>query len=105
MIGPLVPTTPQDDMYNRPPPPYRPRLPRRILSQSSKKQYRRERPVTFLSVEPRAFQEDHLPSTPQLNAIMDRAMGKVKSMVKELEHEKGTCINFHHHVVTSDGSG
>ena len=96
----MVPT-PQDDMYNLRPPP-RPRLPRRI-----KPSKHRERPVSFLSVEPRAFQEDHLPSTPQLNAIMDRAMGKVKSMVKELEHEKGmyvcsTCINFHHHTTSSN---
>ena len=84
----MIPTTPQDDMYkNRPP--HRPRLPRRILPKSSGSKKHRERPVSFLSVEPRAFQEDHLPSTPQLNAIMDRAMGKVKSMVKELEHEKG----------------
>ena len=108
----MIPTTPQDDMYkNRPP--HRPRLPRRILPKSSSKKHR-ERPVSFLSVEPRAFQEDHLPSTPQLNAIMDRAMGKVKSMVKELEHEKGmyvrsTCINFHHHSTSwktsSEGSG
>ena len=108
----MIPTTPQDDMYkNRPP--HRPRLPRRILPKSSSKKHR-ERPVSFLSVEPRAFQEDHLPSTPQLNAIMDRAMGKVKSMVKELEHEKGmyvrsTCINFHHHSASSktssEGSG
>ena len=55
-----------------------PRLPRRILPKESQ---------TY--VEPRAFQVDHLPSTPQLNAIMDRAMGKVKFMVKELEDEKG----------------
>ena len=54
------------------------RPPRRILPKESQ---------TY--VEPRAFQVDHLPSTPQLNAIMDRAMGKVKFMVKELEDEKG----------------
>ena len=42
-----------------------------------------------LSVAPRAFQVDQLPSTPQLNAIMDRAMGKVKSMIMELEADKG----------------
>jgi hypothetical protein len=40
-------------------------------------------------VAPRAFQVDQLPSTPQLNAIMDRAMGKVKSMIMELEADKG----------------
>ena len=55
------------------------RLPRRILKPKESQTY----------VEPRAFQVDHLPSTPQLNAIMDRAMGKVKFMVKELEDEKG----------------
>ena len=70
-------------MYNIPPQVVR--VPRRIRPRNE----HRERPISYLSVEPRAFQEDHLPSTPQLNAIMDRAMGKVKSMVKELEHEKG----------------
>lgn len=40
-------------------------------------------------VAPRAFKVDQLPSTPQLNAIMDRAMGKVKSLLKELEDDKG----------------
>ena len=59
-----------------------PRLPRRILPPAPVKESQ-----TY--VEPRAFQVDHLPSTPQLNAIMDRAMGKVKFMVKELEDEKG----------------
>ena len=49
-------------------------------------------PQAGLSVEPRAFEVDTLPSTPQLNAIMDRAMGKVKSMVNELEDEKGKII-------------
>ena len=95
----MVPTTTQDadDMYNlqaaapqvvrvarriRPSNDQRPQTAQRPIKPS-------ERPISFLSVEPRAFQEDHLPSTPQLNAIMDRAMGKVKSMVKELEHEKG----------------
>ena len=50
-------------------------------------------PQAGLSVEPRAFEVDTLPSTPQLNAIMDRAMGKVKSMVNELEDEKGKIIS------------
>ena len=83
----MVPSTQHtnnDEMYNIPPQVVR--VPRRI---SRPRNEHRERPISYLSVEPRAFQEDHLPSTPQLNAIMDRAMGKVKSMVKELEHEKG----------------
>ena len=42
-----------------------------------------------LFVAPRAFQVDQLPSTPQLNAIMNRAMDKVKRMVQELEEDKG----------------
>ena len=50
-------------------------------------------PQAGLSVEPRAFEVDTLPSTPQLNAIMDRAMGKVKSMVNELEDEKGKIVS------------
>lgn len=40
---------------------------------------------------PREIPLDELPSTPpQLNAIMDRAMAKVKTMLGELEKEKGT---------------
>ena len=79
-------TVPQnDEMYNAP---QVIRIPRRIRPLKERPPAS-AKPVSFLSVEPRAFQEDHLPSTPQLNAIMDRAMGKVKSMVKELEHEKG----------------
>lgn len=79
-------TVPQnDEMYNAP---QVIRIPRRIRP-LKERPTASAKPVSFLSVEPRAFQEDHLPSTPQLNAIMDRAMGKVKSMVKELEHEKG----------------
>ncbi len=68
------------------------RLPRKVDARSrivSGIYPKQERPQDGLSVEPRAFQVDHLPSTPQLNAIMDRAMGKVKSMVNELEQEKG----------------
>ena len=42
-----------------------------------------------LSVAPRAFQVDDGLSTPHLNDIMDRAMGKVKSMILELESDKG----------------
>ncbi len=42
-----------------------------------------------LSIVPRAFEHDDLPSTPQLNRIMDRAMEKVKSMIQELESDKG----------------
>lgn len=75
-----------------------PRIPRRIFqppgSHSKPPRHRRYRkwpqPQAGLSVEPRAFEVDTLPSTPQLNAIMDRAMGKVKSMVNELEDEKGS---------------
>ena len=69
-----------------------PRIPRRIFQPSHSKPPRRRYrkwPQDSLSVEPRAFEVDTLPSTPQLNAIMDRAMGKVKSMVNELEDEKG----------------
>ena len=72
-----------------------PRIPRRIFQPSShskppRRRYRKwPQPQAGLSVEPRAFEVDTLPSTPQLNAIMDRAMGKVKSMVNELEDEKG----------------
>ena len=89
----MVPSTHtnNDEMYNIPPQVVR--VPRRIRPGNEHherpRNEHRERPISYLSVEPRAFQEDHLPSTPQLNAIMDRAMGKVKSMVKELEHEKG----------------
>lgn len=68
------------------------RLPRRIFHQL----HRKERPQD-LSLEPRAFQVETLPSTPQLNAIMDRAMGKVKSMVKELEDEKGRIFVLYSH--------
>lgn len=63
------------------------RLPRRIFHHHRK--HHRQTPQDGLAVEPRAFEVDTLPSTPQLNAIMDRAMGKVKSMVKELEDEEG----------------
>ena len=63
------------------------RLPRRILHQ-----IKQHRPHDGPAVEPRAFEVETLPSTPQLNAIMDRAMGKVKSMVRELENEKGTEV-------------
>ena len=42
-----------------------------------------------LFVAPRAFQVDQLPSTPQLNAIMNRAMAKVKHLLHELEEDKG----------------
>ena len=42
-----------------------------------------------LFVAPRAFQVDQLPSTPQLNAIMNRAMTKVKHLLQELEEDKG----------------
>ena len=72
-----VPLAPMGPPRLHPPPVSR--LPRRILKPKESQTY----------VEPRAFQVDHLPSTPQLNAIMDRAMGKVKFMVKELEDEKG----------------
>lgn len=63
------------------------RLPRRIFHHHRK--HHRKTPQDGIAVEPRAFEVDTLPSTPQLNAIMDRAMGKVKSMVKELEDEEG----------------
>ena len=46
--------------------------------------------VDNLSVAPRAFQLDDLPSTPELNSIMDRAMKKVKHLLKELETDKGS---------------
>ena len=71
------------------------RLPRKINLRLSSRGFRRLRPQLqdSLTVEPRAFQVDHLPSTPQLNALMDRAMGKVKSMVKELEDEKGEFVS------------
>lgn len=74
------------------------RLPRRINVQIGGNGFGgpppRLRPQDGIAVEPRAFQVDHLPSTPQLNAIMDRAMEKVKSMVKELEQEKGEATTF-----------
>jgi len=38
------------------------------------------------------WQDDQLPSTPQLNAIMSRAMGKVNSQLKELEMDKGKVM-------------
>ena len=77
-----------------------PRIPRRIFqppgSHSKPPRHRRYRkwpqPQAGLSVEPRAFDVATLPTTPQLNAIMYRAMGKVKSMVNELEDEKGKII-------------
>ena len=75
-------------------------LPRRIFHHHRSKQ-RLPRPQDGIHIEPRAFEVDTLPSTPQLNAIMDRAMGKVKSMVKELEDEKGRPeILPHHFIVT-----
>ena len=46
-----------------------------------------------LFVAPRAFQVDQLPSTPQLNAIMNRAMDKVKHLLHELEEDKGNFCN------------
>ena len=75
--GSISPSTTQTHHHSIRPP--QARLPRRILKPKESQTI----------VEPRAFQVDHLPSTPQLNAIMDRAMGKVKFMVKELEDEKG----------------
>ena len=66
------------------------RLPRRLY-QHPKWKTRSRHPQESPSVEPRAFQVDHLPSTAQLNAIMDKTMSKVKSMVKELEDEKGNA--------------
>ena len=60
-------------------------------SKPPRRRYRKW-PQESLSVEPRAFEVDTLSSTPQLNAIMDRAMGKVKSMINELEDEKGRII-------------
>lgn len=45
-----------------------------------------------LFVAPRAFQVDQLPSTPQLNAIMNRAMSKVKDLLHELEDDKGKIL-------------
>ena len=60
-------------------------------SKPPRRRYRKW-PQEGLSVEPRAFEVDTLSSTPQLNAIMDRAMGKVKSMINELEDEKGKVI-------------
>ena len=70
------------------------RLPRRLYQHPKWKTRHAQESSSSLSVEPRAFQVDHLPSTPQLNALMDRAMGKVKSMVKELENEKGSKDDF-----------
>ena len=60
-------------------------------SHSKPPRHRRYRkwPQESLLGEPRAFDVDTLSSAPQLNAIMDRAMGKVKSMINELEDEKG----------------
>ena len=46
-------------------------------------------------VAPRAFKVEQLPSTPQLNKIMDRAMGKVKNLLKELEKDKGKPLVLH----------
>ena len=64
------------------------RMPRRIhaYSNSASSMYlAQESPF----VAPRAFKVEQLPSTPQLNSIMDRAMGKVKRLLNELETDKG----------------
>jgi hypothetical protein len=47
-----------------------------------------------LEVLPREIQSEQLPSTPQLNAIMDRAMGKVKLMLRDLEQDRGRDYGF-----------
>ena len=54
-----------------------------------------------LFVAPRAFQVDQLPSTPQLNAIMNRAMSKVKDLLHELEDDKGKILFLYIQVVIS----
>ena len=38
---------------------------------------------------PREIPAAELPSTPRLNAIMDRAMAKVKALLYELEMDRG----------------
>ena len=52
-----------------------------------------------LFVAPRAFQVDQLPSTPQLNAIMNRAMSKVKDLLHELEDDKGKILFLNINVI------
>ena len=71
------------------------RVPRRIhpYSHSATSMYlAQENILESLVVAPRAFQVDQLPSTPQLNAIMNRAMSKVKDLLHELEDDKGKKI-------------
>ena len=42
-----------------------------------------------LQVLPREIPAAELPSTPRLNAIMDRSMAKVKALLYELEMDRG----------------
>ena len=46
-----------------------------------------------LEVLPREIPSTELPSTPQPNSIMDRALGKVKLMLRELEQDRGEFFN------------
>ena len=70
------------------------RIPRRVDStakgnNNEKRKMEFFRPQDALEILPREIPSDNLPSTPELNAIMDRAMTKVKSLLFELEKDKG----------------
>lgn len=50
-----------------------------------------------LPILPREIPAEELPSTPHLNAIMDRAMKEVKALLYELEMDRGkqrNCVIF-----------
>lgn len=68
--------------------PESPRLPRRVDASNA---YKMEffNTQDALQVLPREIKVDQVPSTPHLNSIMDRALGKVKNLLKELEQERG----------------
>ncbi len=73
------------------------RKPRKVDSyRQSKPEFQFFQEQDALEVLPREIKFDQLPSTPQLNGIMDRAMGKVKTLLRELEKEKGKEGSFIH---------
>ena len=75
------------------------RYPRRISSRHRQKSDPTQTPASSSSsleyfsprdaLPPREIGSEQLPSTPHLNAIMDRAIGKVKNMLHELDRERG----------------
>ena len=73
------------------------RKPRRVVAVP--RQHKIKGPLEFfnprdgLQVLPREINTEQLPSTPQLNSLMDRALTKVKEQLYLLEMEKGRTIH------------